>query len=138
METFSDLIPLAGFLVSGSLELAEDDFAGLKLEDEELLQALQFVLWRFEAQRHWTRDRVFGDVKVVADAMSMKMKDFLAPFFVAVCGSTASFSIFDAMVLLGPDMTRARIRDAIALLGGVSKKAMKRLEKSYRELPETT
>ena len=67
--------------------------------------------------------------------MGIKMKEFLPPLFLAVCGSTASFSLFDAMVLLGPDMTRARIRHAIEVLGGVSKKAMKRLEKAYREMP---
>ena len=32
-------------------------------------------------------------------------------------------------------MTRARIRHAIEVLGGVSKKAMKRFEKAYREFP---
>ena len=90
--------------------------------------------WRLETQRHWTRDNVFADVKVVADAMEVKMKDFLAPFFIAVCGTTASFSIFDAMLLLGPDMTRARLRHAIELLGGVSKKALKRFEKDYRAI----
>jgi glutamyl-tRNA synthetase len=136
METFSDLAPLAGFLVSGQLRLGAGDFAELKITGEELLQALQFVLWRLESQRHWTRDNVFSDVKCIADAMGIKMKDFLAPFFVAVCGSTASFSVFDAMVLLGPDMSRARIRSAIDVLGGISKKAMKRLEKAYREVPE--
>ena len=135
MEVFSDLAPLAGFLVSGTLDLDEAQFAGLKLEGEDLLKALQFVLWRLEAQRHWERDQVFADVKAVADAMELKMKDFLAPFFIAVAGSTASFSVFDAMVLLGPDMTRARLRHAIEVLGGVSKKAAKRFEKEYREIP---
>jgi len=135
METFSDLAPLAAFLVSGTLPLAEDDFAEVRLEREQLITALQYVLWKLEAQRHWERDNIFADIKLVADAMGIKMKEFLAPFFIAVSGSTASFSIFDAMVLLGPDMTRARIRHAIEVLGGVSKKAMKRLEKGYRELP---
>jgi len=135
METFSDLAPLAGFLVSGTLPISEDSFSDVKLEPEQLLQALQFTLWRLESQRHWERDNIFSDVKTVANSMDVKMKEFLAPFFVAVCGSTASFSIFDAMVLLGPDMTRARIRHAIEVLGGVSKKAMKRFEKAYRELP---
>ena len=37
----------------------------------------------------------------------------------------------DAMALLGPDMSRARVRHAIQVLGGVSKKAAKRLEKEY-------
>jgi len=36
---------------------------------------------------------------------------------------------------LGPDMTRARLRNAIDILGGVSKKAAKRLEKEYAEIP---
>jgi len=135
METFSDLVPLAGFLVSGTLPLTADDFEGLKLEGEDLLQALQFVLWRLEEQRHWTRDNIFADVKAIADSTDLKMKDFLAPLFVAISGSTASFSVFDAMLLLGPDMTRARIRHAIEVLGGVSKKAMKRIEKAYREIP---
>ena len=135
METFSDLVPLAGFLFSGTLALDAGDFDGLSQEGEELLQSLQFVLWRLEAQRHWTRDNVFADVKAIADTTDLKMKDFLAPLFLAVSGSTASFSVFDAMVLLGPDMTRARIRHAIEILGGVSKKAMKRFEKAYRDIP---
>jgi glutamyl-tRNA synthetase len=131
METFSDLVPLAGFLASGTLPISEADFSELDTEREQLVQSLQFVLWRLEAQRHWERDRVFADIKSIADAQGVKMKQFLAPLFIAISGSTASFSVFDAMVLLGPDMTRARLRHAIEVLGGVSKKAMKRLEKAY-------
>jgi glutamyl-tRNA synthetase len=134
METLSDLAPLAGFLVSGTLPLSEADFADLKGEREAMVQALQFVLWRLEARANWERDTIFSDIKAIADASEVKMKEFLAPFFVAVAGSTASFSIFDAMVLLGPDMTRARLRHAIEVLGGVSKKAAKRLEKAYQAL----
>jgi glutamyl-tRNA synthetase len=136
METLSDLVPLAAFLVSGTLPLTEADFAGVKGTREQVLQGLQFVLWKLEAQRHWERDAIFADVKTIANAQELKMKDFLAPFFIAVSGSAASISVFDAMVLLGPDMTRARIRHAIEVLGGVSKKAMKRLEKAYREIGE--
>lgn len=134
METLSDLAPLMGFLVSGVLPLSAENFAEVKAEGEDLIRALQFVLWKLEAQRHWRRDAIFADVKTVADSTDMKMKDFLAPFFIAVSGSAASISVFDAMVLLGPDMTRARIRHAIEVLGGVSKKALKRLEKGYQEL----
>ncbi|MCX2982060.1 glutamate--tRNA ligase [Halieaceae bacterium IMCC14734] len=136
METLSDFAPLASFLVSGTLPLTEDSFADLKGEREDTVKALQFALWRLEAQRHWERDAVFNDLKTIADALEVKMKDFLAPFFIAVCGSAASFSIFDAMILLGPDMTRARLRQAIDILGGVSKKGMKKLEKAYDALPD--
>ena len=72
----------------------------------------------------------------MVDASGVKVKDLLAPLFVAVSGSSASFSIVDSMELLGPDMSRARLRHAIEVLGGVSKKALKRLDKEYQQLAE--
>ena len=42
--------------------------------------------------------------------------------------------LFDSMALIGPDMSRARLRHAIEVLGGVSKKQLKKLEKEYAGL----
>lgn len=136
METLSDLAPLASFLVSGQLPLAEADFTSLKVDTEETVKNLQFALWRLEALQVWERDGVWETLKQLADARDMKIKALLAPLFIAVSGSNASFSVVDAMAILGPDMSRARLRDAIAVLGGVSKKAMKRLEKEYQTYAE--
>jgi len=134
METLSDFAPLAGFLVSGTLPINQESFAAVKGEREDVLRYLQFALWRLEALRHWSRDRIWDELKALADAEGVKVKDFLAPIFVAIAGSAASFSVVDSMELLGPDMSRARLRHAIDVLGGVSKKALKRLEKSYEQL----
>ncbi len=135
MSVLSDLAPLAGHFVSGMLPLKAEDFAGLKLEGEELLEALQLSLWQLERLRDWQRDAVFTSVKALADALEIKLKDFIAPLFVAVAGSTASISVFDSMVILGPDMSRARIRYAIDALGGLGKKKLKKLEKRFEQLP---
>ena len=134
MEILSDFAPLAGFLVSGTLPLSEASFAQLKGEREELVKLLQFALWRLEALRHWSRDTIWDDLKRLADSLEVKIKELLAPLFVAIAGSSASFSVVDSMELLGPDMSRARLRHAIEVLGGVSKKAAKRLEKEYQQL----
>ncbi|MEH6587952.1 MAG: glutamate--tRNA ligase [Halioglobus sp.] len=134
METFSDFAPLASFLVSGTLPLTEESFASVKGEKEDVVKGLQFALWRMEALQHWNRDNVWNELKAVADATEVKVKDFLAPIFVAIAGTSASFSVVDSMEMLGPDMSRARLRHAISVLGGVSKKAMKRLEKEYQTL----
>jgi glutamyl-tRNA synthetase len=40
----------------------------------------------------------------------------------------------DAMAILGSDVTRARLRSAIEVMGGVSKKQAKRFEKEFREI----
>jgi glutamyl-tRNA synthetase len=134
METLSDFAPLASFLVSGTLPLNEESFAGVKAEREATVRQMQFALWRLEALRHWSRDTIWDDLKNLADTLDIKIKDLLAPLFVAIAGSSASFSVVDSMELLGPDMSRARIRHAIEVLGGVSKKALKRLEKEYQQL----
>ena len=134
METLSDFAPLASFLVSGTLPLTEESFAGIKGEREDIVKGMQFALWRMEALQQWQRDAIWGELKAVADASDVKVKDFLAPLFVAIAGSSSSFSVVDSMEMLGPDMSRARLRHAIEVMGGVSKKALKRLEKEYQQL----
>ncbi|WP_370979208.1 glutamate--tRNA ligase [Agaribacterium sp. ZY112] len=134
METLSDFVPAAAFLASGMLDLNEQSFAENKLEPEEQKKILQFVLWRLEALRTWQRDQIFTELKSLADAMGFKMKDFLAPVFIAIAGSTSSFSVMDGAALLGPDLSRARLRHAVNVLGGAGKKVMKRYEKEYAAL----
>ncbi|GAB2879282.1 glutamate--tRNA ligase [Microbulbifer echini] len=135
METFGDFAPLVSFLAAGQLPLSEESFKGNKLELDEQKKLLQFALWRLEALRAWDRDSIFQAVKALATAMEIKLKDFNAPLFVAISGTTASFSVMDAMVLLGPDLSRARLRQAIDALGGAGKKVLKRWEKEYALLP---
>ena len=134
METFSDLAPLAAFFFSGKLPLTADSFQGLAVQDEALLELLQLCVWQLDNLREWNRDAIFQSLKAVADALELKMKDFVAPLFIAVAGTTASISVFDSMVVLGPDMSRARLRDALNLLGGGGKKKLKKLEKRYAEI----
>lgn len=138
MEVFSDLAPMAAYLLSGSLKLGEADFAANKLELEQQQKILQFALWRLEALRHWERDLIFAELKELADFMGLKIRDFLAPLFIAIAGSTASISVIDSMVLLGPDMSRARLREAINVLGELGKKKLKKLEKEYAGLGRET
>ncbi|BFM15418.1 glutamate--tRNA ligase [Maricurvus nonylphenolicus] len=135
MNTLSDFAPLSAFLAAGQLPLTEDSFAEIKLDEEQLKQTLQFALWRLEALRTWERDEIFNTLKELAGQLDIKMKDFLAPLFIAIAGTTASFSVFDSMVLLGPDMSRARLRHALNVkVGELGKKQLKKLEKAYASL----
>lgn len=135
MRTLSDFAPLCAFLAAGTLPLTKEDFASLNLDEEQLKQVLQFSLWRLEAQRDWQRDQLFETLKSLADAMDIKLKDFLAPLFIAIAGTSDSFSVMDSMVLLGPDMSRARVRHALTVsCGEIGKKQLKKLEKAYSSL----
>ncbi len=130
-ELFSDVAPMTAFMFSGMLSLTVEQFEHSKLDGDQVRRILQFTLWRLEAQRHWTKERIFADVKGLAKAMGLKMGEFMFPVFVAIAGTPNSWSVMDSMALLGPDMTRARLRHALTLLGGFSKKESKRVEKEY-------
>src|SRR5690606_8643177 len=104
METLSDFLPTVSFLAIARLPLQESSFAANKLDLETQKKILQFAQWQLEAQRQWDRDQIFAALKGLADGMELKLKDFLAPIFIAISGSTASFSVLDAMQLLGPDL----------------------------------
>ena len=134
METLSDIAPLGNYLVSGMLPITADQLTASGIEDETLIEVLQFSLWRLEAIQNWQRDTIFETLKSVADSMGIKLKPFLAPLFIAIAGSSASISVMDSMNLLGADMSRARLRHAIDVLGGIGKKKLKKMEKAYQQL----
>ena len=134
METLSDIAPLGNYLVSGMLPISADDLKATGMDEEQLVIALQFALWRLESVQVWQRDNIFNALKAIADGLDIKLKPFLAPFFIAIAGSSASISVMDSMHLLGADMSSARLRHAIELLGGVGKKKLKKLESDYQHL----
>lgn len=134
VETLSDVVDKAGFCFSGMPTISADDFEHSSIAREDMVVWLQLLLWTLEARQDWQRDGLFADAKALADGLEVKIRDFLFPVFIAVTGSTASFSVVDAMSVIGPELTRARLRHAVELLGGVSKKQTKKLEKQFRLL----
>lgn len=138
VEKLSDVVPLAGFFLSGLPEITEADFEHKTLETENLRKILQYSLWYLESERHWEKDRIYKGLNGLSKAMEYKIRDFLFPLFVAISGTASSVSVFESMALLGPDMSRARVRHALQLFGGPSKKEAKRWEKEFSSLMRST
>ena len=105
----------------------------LGLETDVLAALLQYLIWRFEDTSIWTREAVETEIRWVADSLDLKLKDVMPVVFMVFSGTRQAISAFDLAVLLGPDRTRARVRAGLNVMGGVSKKGLKRLEKSYQE-----
>lgn len=131
VERLSDFAPIAAFMFSGMLDLSPEDFAHKKLETNDVKKVLQFTLWKLEQLCQWQRDQIFSEIKELSQAMGIKLGDFNHPIFVAIAGTPNSWSVMVSMEILGADMSRARLRHAIDVLGGVSKKEAKRLQKEF-------
>ena len=134
VEKFSDVAPLAGFFLSGMLPITPESFVHKSLDEEAVRRILQFSVWHLDQQRDWDRDALFNSLKKLADAMEFKIRDFLFPLFVAIAGTSQSVSVVDSMSILGPDMSRARLRYALDVVGGPSKKQTKSWEKEFNAL----
>ncbi|MDE1465450.1 glutamate--tRNA ligase [Spartinivicinus poritis] len=133
VETFSDALPLAGFFLAGMLKIDEVDFSHKKLDLDNSRKILQFTTWTVEQLQDWNKDAIYQALSQLAKKMDVKFKEFLFPIFVAITGSGSSVSVLDAMALLGPDLSRARLRYGAEVLGGMSKKEAKRWEKEFRQ-----
>ncbi|EIK51395.1 glutamyl-tRNA ligase [Stutzerimonas stutzeri TS44] len=129
VETFSQIAPLAGFFFSGALHLDGALFAHKKLDEAQVRQVLQLILWKLEALRHWEKERITGCITQVAEHLGLKLRDVMPLMFAAITGQASSVSVLDAMEIIGPDLTRFRLRNALELLGGASKKEAKEWEK---------
>lgn len=132
VEVFSDVAPLAGHFLGGLTPLTKEQFEHKAYDEDKMLATVQYGLWQLEAIRHWEKEEIEKRLFTLAKLLDLKVRDFLYPFFMAIAGTSATISVLDTMALLGPDMSRARVRHALDTLGGVGKKKMKKMEKEYR------
>ena len=134
VENFSQIAPLAAFFFSGTVQVTAEALAHKKLDEKRVRQTIQFVLWALEAQRSWDKDGITDCINRVGAALDLKLRDIMPLMFVAITGQASSVSVLDAMVILGPDLTRYRLRQALEVLGGASKKEAKDWEKQFRDV----
>lgn len=136
IELLSDAVNWGGFYFQNLPAITADDFAHKSLSPEQIIEILQLALWQLEVLPVWSEDNIFAVMKGLSGTLDIKLRDFMAPFFVAIAGSTASTPVMNSMAIIGADMTLNRLRHAIEILGGLGKKKLKKLEKQAAELPD--
>lgn len=114
--------------------LNKEQFESKKLTEEQVRQSLQFAIWRLESLFTWNNDTVSQTLMDLANQMGIKLRDFMPAFFISIAGSTASTPVMQTMVTIGPDLTFARLRHALEIVGGPSKKELKVWEKLNESL----
>ncbi|MEX0964989.1 MAG: glutamate--tRNA ligase [Pseudohongiellaceae bacterium] len=133
VERFSDVVSLGGFFLDGVLQIEPQNFAHKSIDAQLAVKILQFSLWKLELLEELDRDSVESELQSLASQMELKIRDFLFPLFVSLSGKAVSTSVIESIAILGIDISRARIRHGISVLGGISKKQAKALEKEFRD-----
>lgn len=66
--------------------------------------------------------------------MRVKFRDSLRPIFIAISRRSVSLPLLDSLELLERDVVKMRIRSAIDVFGGISKKESERLDREWSDL----
>jgi glutamyl-tRNA synthetase len=114
LSVLSDLGPLVMPFFSGIIEYDAALLFGGKLKADDVIKALDLAQTRIDTIE-WTKGEIENAFRALATDLNVKFRDVLRPFFVAISGSPSSVPLFDAMVILGRDICRARVRHALSI-----------------------
>ena len=135
LQKWSDLADILSFFLMGRLTLSAETLKFKNLEDAQTREIFAFTQWALEEITDWTSVEIETRLRALAEQMDLKLRVLLSPLFVALTGKKASTPLFDTIALLGKDLTRIRLRDALDCLGALSGKEQKKWEKRFRALP---
>ena len=134
LETLGDWGRLTAPFFSDQVTFDPDALLIKGHDRDETRAILQMAAWRLDGIREFTAPVLEAGFTELASALGLKLRDLLAPLYVALSGSRVWTPLYDSMEILGADMVRVRLRRALEELGGVSGKETKRLEKRYENL----
>ena len=131
METLGDLMPKCAFFFSRRVEPALEDLLPKGREAADVAALLQTVVWSLESVVTWQRAAIEAAVQRTSEFWNWPIRDVTRPLYTAIMGQPVGPPLYESIVLLDSDLTRTRLLDAIAVLGGVSNKKSKKLEKDW-------
>jgi len=134
MTRLSDWGDMTSQFFCSDVTLIKNDLLIKDLDETETSEILQMILWELEKLSAFSKDNIYAMFNAVSEKLNLKLKYLTKPLYVAISGKAVSTPLFDTMEILGRDISRMRMRQAIEELGGISKKKLKKLEKRYASL----
>jgi glutamyl-tRNA synthetase len=109
---------------------SKEDLVQEKLGEAKTMQALVWGTWELDTLRDWNAESIQASLRHIAELCELKFRDLVRIYFVAITGRTSATPLFDSMAVLGADICRARLRQALEAMGGLGKKAEKKQRKA--------
>lgn len=131
VDTLAEVVPMITHFLSGNPALSEESFVHKKVTPEQCKQILVFAGWRLEGLSEWSSEALKERLSGLAQDMELKQGVMNIPLFLALSGRSVSTPLYETLAILGPDVSRVRLRLAVDALGGAGKKVLKKLQKAY-------
>ena len=131
MQTLGDFMPACSFFFAREVEPAAADLVPKKREPAEAAQMLLTAVWALQEVLAWDVSGVEAAVQRVSSFWEWPVREVTRPMFAALMGRPVGPPLYESIVLLDIDLTRARLQAAVGVLGGVSRKKERALEKEW-------
>ncbi len=131
LETLGDLMPACAFLLATNIDYESELLIPKKRTAEEVALVIQTMLYQIDEITEWLPETIEKRIHEVADFWTWPIRDITAIFFTALMGRRVGPPLYESMALLGMDITRTRLRQALEKIGGLGKKRAAKLEKDW-------
>lgn len=131
IDKLSDALPKVAHFFTTPTDLSEASFAHKKVDLATAKSILVFASRRLDGMGAWKAAELKSELQLLGEHMDLKIRDLLFPLFVALSGQAVATPLFETLEILGADISRARLRQAVEVLGGISKKQAKAYDKQY-------
>lgn len=132
MKTFGDFFQLCDFFFINDLQLTPDKICPKSAAPEQIASLLQVIIWELDAKEDWSGAALEAAAHTVSEMFDVHYKKVVMPtLFPVIMGKSHGPSLFESVTLLGKDRTRARLMQAIELLGGLSNNRLDALKKAW-------
>ncbi len=129
IKTFGEFMELCQFFFINNVPYTHELLTPKSTTPEQAASMLQTLIWSMEEQENWEGSGIEKASREVSEAFGVNHKKVvMALLFGTIMGKKQGPPLFASVEILGKDRTRARLLQAIAFLGGLSKKKTEHLK----------
>jgi glutamyl-tRNA synthetase len=132
LHKLGDFMQVADFMFYSDVAPEREALIPKKSTDEDTRDFLQKLVWELEPLVDFSKEVIEAAVRKAGDIHGWKVRDAAHATRVAICGKTVAPPLFDVMAILGSDVCRNRINDAVKQLGELGKKKLGKMQKEYQ------
>ncbi len=116
IEKLEDFVPLVDFFFKGSLSYNFNELLPKGIEKKPFIDLLKEFSENIDSCIDWTAPTIEQLLRNFCDEKNIQSKILFMPIRIIVTGKTASPPLFETMEVLGRELCRRRVREAIQFL----------------------
>lgn len=133
MKKLGDFMTFCDSMFYSDLSYDPDTLLPKGKEKEDTRDYLMKFMWELETLSPFDRTGVEQTFKKTSELHGWKIREATHAVYVAVLGKKVAPPLYDAMEILGSDVCRNRILEAVGHLGELGKKKLSKLQKAWKQ-----